>query len=484
MSRSIFDIASDFTGRHNPLRNGWSTSQLETVAKEMGLPGPDPQAIAFVACSLVAEERTAATALRYSRSPRNYSYLDAYEADPLMTYRRVIRAVDWLIAHGWAEGRKGQRWLGKQSIMWATPKLMARIGDLVDLTQRQGAMLRDEIILRDKGGNSLGFTDTAKILRMRVEMKSINAHLAQQQYLFDGTELYIPPAARIFNQTLRRGGRLYHQGSSYQQMPKEKRAKIHMLVDGVMSPTVELDFDNLHLALIYRAAGKKQPDGDLYQIDGFTRELSKPAHFVALNADGTEIGAITGLLSADEELCLANGLDHRRPTALRAAAERLIAAIRRKHYRVKEFFGSGVGAELMKADSDMAVRIMLAMIEQTGRCPLVLHDSFIVPVSDAKLLEHQMALALAQAGPSTTRSTTSQSNLSPSPIHLGNHSADQQGCVPTKSYREQQYSPLRGPSGPPGLDRLVEARGGTNSAGISLIAVQNPDRSKAEDVTR
>jgi hypothetical protein len=439
VSRSIFDIASDFTGRHNPLRNGWSTSQLEALSTEMGLSAvPDPLPIAFVACSLVAEKRTAATALRYSRSQRNYSYQEVYEGDEMMTYRRVVRAVDWLIAHGWAEGRKGQRWLNKQSIMWATPKLMQRVGHLVDLAQRQGATLRDEIILRDKDGKSVGFTDTAEIRRMRQDMKSINAHLSEQQYFLDGSQLYIPPSTRIFNQTFRRGGRLYHQGSSYQQIRKKDRARITMLVDGDIVPMVELDFDNLHLALIYRAAGKKPPAGDLYSIDGFTRELSKPAHFIALNADGTEVGAITGLLGADEELCLANGLDHRSPSALRAAAEKLIAAIKRKHYRVREFFGTGVGAELMRTDSDIAVKIMLAMIERTGRCPLVVHDSFIVPASDAAVLEEQMALALAQAGPRLSRrpslSSTTYSTPSPSShIHLGKHRADQGGRVLTKS---------------------------------------------------
>lgn len=414
----------------------------------MGLAVPQQLPVAFIACSLVAEQRTSATELRYSRSQRNYSFLDAYEDDEMMTYRKVVSAVDWLIAHGYAEGRKGVWWLSKQSIMWATPKLMDIVGHLVDLTARQGAMLRDEIVLRDKDGNSIGFTDTGEIRRMRQELKAINAHLAAQQYLLNGSALYISPATRIFNQTFRRGGRLYHQGSSYQQMPKDKRAQIKMLVDGELCDTVELDFESLHMRLVYARAGKTMPAGDLYEVEGFSRKLAKVATLISLNADGTEIGAITGVLSSDEELCAANDLDHRSPSMLRAAAERLVAAIKRKHYRVKEFFGTGAGAELMKADSDIAVRIMRAMIEQAGRCPLVVHDSFIVPAMDAPLLEDLMTKALASHTLSSTRpvtssTTSSQRFYSRPPIHLGKHHSEQGLYVLPQTYAREVFAHTR-----------------------------------------
>ena len=109
-------------------------------------------------------------------------------------------------------------------------------------------------------------------------MKTINGHLASQRYFLDGVEVYVPPACRIFNQTFRRGGRIYHQGSSYQQMPKEQRAKIKTLLDdGTVSPMVELDFTSLHVGLLYLLAGKKQPEGDLYGIEGYSRPLVKIA---------------------------------------------------------------------------------------------------------------------------------------------------------------------------------------------------------------
>ncbi|GAA2810085.1 hypothetical protein [Mycolicibacterium pallens] len=341
-----------------------------------------------------------------------------------MTYRRVVDAVDWLMDHGYAEGRTGLWHFGKQSIVRATPKLMSLVGGLVDVSARKGAMLKDEILLRDKVGGAIGFYDTDEIRLMRQQMKVINAHLADQRCFFKGTEMFIPPAARIFNQNFRRGGRLYHQGSSYQQMPEHKRGQIELLLDdGTVSPMVELDFDSLHMRLIYHQAGKRQPDGDLYAIQGYSRRLVKRATLIAINADGTEIGAIAKELEDDEELALDNGLHHRSPTALRATASQLVAAIRRKHYRVKEFFGTGCGAELMKADSDMAVRIMLTMIEKTGRCPLVVHDSFLVPQCDAEHLKEVMAQTLTSTA---TSEVSSQTTPPPLPIHMGKHGTEQQ----------------------------------------------------------
>ncbi|MDA2895269.1 hypothetical protein PDG61_30470 [Mycolicibacterium sp. BiH015] len=415
MSCSLLELIRPFQGRHNPLRGGWSVDQLEAVAEALGQPD---LATAMVACSLVAEERTVGMPLRYSRSQKTYGNSDRYEGDRLMTYRRVVPAVDWLINNGYADGHKGMWHFGKQSIVEATDKLMNLVGDLVEIDNRQGAMLRDEIILRDKDGNELGFCNTDEIRLMRQQMKTINAHLASQRYLFHGAEIHIPPAVRIFNRNFRRGGRLYHKGSSYQQMPKAKRAQIKMLLeDGTVAPMVELDFESLHMALLYQAAGKRRPDGDLYAIEGFTRKLTKLATLVAINADGSEVGAITGILAEDDDLCLENSIDPRNKAAMRHAVEKLITATRRKHYRIADYFGTGAGAELMRADSDMAVQIMLLMTEKTGRCPLVLHDSFLVPVQDADLLGQVMAACLVQSH---------QGKPSPFPIRLGKQGIDQQ----------------------------------------------------------
>ncbi|MDN4520519.1 hypothetical protein JN086_14345 [Mycolicibacterium austroafricanum] len=188
------------------------------------------------------------------------------------------------------------------------------------------------------------------------------------------------------------------------------------------------------MALIYRLARKHRPDGDLYAIEGFSRKLVKLGCLIAINADGTEVGALTRVLKDNEDLCAESGIDYSSPSALRLAAERLIAAIKRKHYRVAEYFGSGAGAELMRTDSDMAVRVMLSMIKKTGRCPLVVHDSFLVPSCDAGHLDDAMAKALIEAG--------SESNSLPVPIHLGKQGIDQQQSETTQLSDATGNTPL------------------------------------------
>ena len=234
----LADIVKPFQGHHNLLRGGWDDEQIARMSQALAAP---LAAIAVMACSLIAEERTTGVPLRCSRKAATYSYFTAYQGDPLLTYRKVIAAFDWLVKHGYAEGYTGLWWLKKQSVIRATPKLMA-LAHLVDVSARRGAMLKDEIVLREKEGTDIGFTDTDETRQMRQRMKTINAHLAAQRYFLNGVELYVPPACRIFNQTFRRGGRIYHQGSSYQQMPKEQRAKIETLLDdGTVSPMVERD---------------------------------------------------------------------------------------------------------------------------------------------------------------------------------------------------------------------------------------------------
>jgi hypothetical protein len=89
------------------------------------------------------------------------------------------------------------------------------------------------------------------------------------------------------------------------------------------------------------------------------------------------LGAVNGIESSDRGLC-------------RAVAERVVAAIHLKHRRIKSYFGSDCGAQFQRQDSDMAIDVMTRMIQRTGRCPVPIHDSFIVPEIDADILSQTM----------------------------------------------------------------------------------------------
>ena len=89
------------------------------------------------------------------------------------------------------------------------------------------------------------------------------------------------------------------------------------------------------------------------------------------------LGAVNGIESSDRGRC-------------RALAKRVVAAVHLKHHQIKSYFGSDCGARFQRQDSDMAIEVMTRMIQRTGRCPLPIHDSFLVPEIDADILSQTM----------------------------------------------------------------------------------------------
>ena len=97
------------------------------------------------------------------------------------------------------------------------------------------------------------------------------------------------------------------------------------------------------------------------------------------------LGAVNGIESSDRGLC-------------RALAKRVVAAIHLKHHQIKSYFGSDCGAQFQRQDSDMAIDVMTRMIDRTGRCPLPMHDSFLVPEIDADILSRTMVEVAKEYG--------------------------------------------------------------------------------------
>ena len=103
-----------------------------------------------------------------------------------------------------------------------------------------------------------------------------------------------------------------------------------------------------------------------------------------------DIGAITEELRYNPDLRAVNDIESSDRSLCRALAKRVVAAIHLKHSRIKGYFGSDCGARFQRQDSDMAIEVMTRMIQRTGRCPLPVHDSFLVPDIDADTPSHTM----------------------------------------------------------------------------------------------
>src|ERR1700752_3965353 len=227
---------------------------------------------------------------------------------------------------------------------------------------------------------------------MREQVRIVNDNLAQLEIRYRGQKVDIPIGRRVFNGSFDRGGRFYCHGPSFQNLPAGERRELELIIDGTAHPMIEVDYSNLHIRMAYSEAGERIPDGDQYTADGFNRALFKVAVNTLFNASTTN----SAILAITEEVRYAPALravgdvksSNRSPC--RALAKRVVAAIHHKHLRIKSYFGSDCGARFQRQDSDMAIEVMTRMIQRTGRCPLPLHDSFLVPEIDADILSQTM----------------------------------------------------------------------------------------------
>ena len=344
------------------------------------------------------EQKLTDRAVHYARRKDAYRVPQRYRCgDPRYSWHYITRSLDTLEQIGLINqvpGLRRPRRTGFQSVAWATDELMTLIGPLVDVSEHRGIPRRVEtIVLRDRADKTeIDYTETAHTVAMREQVRILNDHLAQLDLRHRGQKLDIPIGRRIFNESFERGGRFYCHGTSFQNMPAGQRLELEWIIDGTAHPTVEIDYANLHIRMAYSEAGKRIPHGDQYTIHGFDRGLVKVAVNVLFNAATTNRGilAITEELRYNPALRAVNDIESSNRSLCRALAERVVAAIHHKHREIKSHFGSDCGAGFQRQDSDMAIEVMTRMIQRTGRCPLPIHDSFLVPEIDADILSQTM----------------------------------------------------------------------------------------------
>lgn len=154
--------------------------------------------------------------------------------------------------------------------------------------------------------------------------------------------------------------------------------------------TVELDFGSLHPTILYNKYLGEDVQGDLYE--GFEdRAKTKYTLLTLLNCMETcnikypkSIEATRKKL-IDEGFRSEDGLtdDH---------LLQLIRYIEEKHPKLKQWFGTQVSLELMRTDSDIAMDVLMNLIDK-GIFAIPVHDSFIVEKQYQQELYDQMALS-------------------------------------------------------------------------------------------
>jgi len=170
---------------------------------------------------------------------------------------------------------------------------------------------------------------------------------------------------RIFNDgSFLNGGRLY---AFWQNIPKEIRK--HLIINN--SPVSELDYSGCQIRMLYHLVVKQDyKEDDPYSIPGMSRDLAKKAAIITLNAktNGSAVGAL--MESAKKDLGMPITYNE---------AKNCIDLFKIKHRPISKFFNSGIGLNLMRIESEVIVRTILALMRK-GICVLTIHDACIFQI--------------------------------------------------------------------------------------------------------
>lgn len=198
---------------------------------------------------------------------------------------------------------------------------------------------------------------------------------------------------------LHRCGRLYTKGPvGGQSLPKEVRRTIK--IDG--QKTVELDYGQFHIRMLYHFARIDPQHADLYQPEAVfktfksasperkkaMRDLLKQATNILFNVDAKHkaVGAIRELF-AEAEPRIRNLLYKTE----KAGAAELLKRIEDAHPKIKDRFFTNVGTELLMSTDGYIMLWILDRFLEANKPALPVHDSLVVKQEDADFAEKTMA---------------------------------------------------------------------------------------------
>ncbi|WP_225767255.1 hypothetical protein [Inquilinus sp. Marseille-Q2685] len=254
-----------------------------------------------------------------------------------------------------------------------------RLSDFDLCPTQELVLLRDG---RDEDGNRgslLDYQDDATTERLRSEVQSINAWLAE-------ADISIDPAApgadridtsyrrlrrRFTNSSFTSGGRLF--GGHWQGMSKVERRALR--ING--EPVVGLDYNAASLRMLYGKVGATLPAGDPYSI-GALAQWPRPAIkklIAAMTFDKTIVeksSAKTGLPQWPDEV--------REMFVDPPPLWRVRAAIEQAHKPIVPLLYRGIGHQLQFTESNLMVELLL-ILRDRGWIGLPVHDCLIVPQS-------------------------------------------------------------------------------------------------------
>jgi hypothetical protein len=195
--------------------------------------------------------------------------------------------------------------------------------------------------------------------RKRFHKAKLEAFAGNRPLDYQKTDIRRASLHRVFNSTdWAEGGRFY--GAWWQSIPREYRQFIR--INGKF--TCEYDYSSIHLRLLYHQAKQPLPSGgDPYSqpYGPRHRDTVKLAFNVMLNANGRPDPSSVPQFNSDE---------------LGVTWRAFLDSIACHHSKIKQFFFTGIGRNLQRADADIAEAVLLKFTDMLQPC-LPIHDSFI-----------------------------------------------------------------------------------------------------------
>jgi hypothetical protein len=321
------------------------------------------------------------------------------------TYWHAKYSTERLVKFGLVEHTLGNRWQRKESVLRAGPLLKAFCEHLraegVDPTEAPAAA-RECIIVRDtETRHPIAFEDNEWTLRARPMLTALNEAQQRQGLLIDGQPWFQDPMVMIYAGGLDRGGRMYHTGTSHQNIRKALRATMQIVDSGgVVHNTAEVDFEQLHPRMAYEISGADMPPGDLYDLSDLMENPHRTVAKIALNTLFSSRNTASARYSIAQTLAKHNRPESRPESdeplqdweiyRCMGAAQKYITALTKKHSAIAHLFGTDLGARLQTLDGRIALLTMHRHHRRHGTAPYCVHDSFIVPRDQAEDITHTM----------------------------------------------------------------------------------------------
>lgn len=226
-------------------------------------------------------------------------------------------------------------------------------------------------------GEIVSYPDHPEADRLRDQMHRVNDGLDQADIVCNAVSIksdkFIDAGdrwlRRVFNNghfDLRHGGRL--TGGFWMEMSKAARRKAIRLQG---EPITELDFKAMMPRLLYARNGESYPpQSDPYLLPG----LSPPYRGGVKTMFSALLYGPTALKQWPRGCARKFGNCHRH--------EDILALLRRHHEAVASRFGTLVGFEMMRTESDIMVRILLTCLSR-DIAVLPIHDAVLAPTSRA-----------------------------------------------------------------------------------------------------